>query len=69
MARKVYSEADWNPVTAEEADSDPTTGYRASKALAKKVAWKFLEDEKPNFALAMINPPLVSLPKTQPRRG
>lgn len=59
---KVYSEADWNPTTIEEADSDPTTGYRASKTLAEKAAWKFLEEEKPNFTLSTINPPLVGLP-------
>jgi nucleoside-diphosphate-sugar epimerase len=56
---KVYSEADWNPVTIEEADRDPSTGYRASKTLAEKAAWKFVEGEKPNFDIATINPPLV----------
>lgn len=31
----------------------------ASKTFAEKAAWKFLEDKKPNFVLATINPPLV----------
>jgi nucleoside-diphosphate-sugar epimerase len=56
----VYSEADWNPVTVEEATRDPSTGYRASKTLAEKAAWKFVEEEKPNFTISTINPPLVS---------
>lgn len=56
----VYSEADWNPVTPEEVEADPAgTGYRASKTFAEKAAWKFVEEEKPNFTLATINPPLV----------
>ncbi|KAA8910670.1 hypothetical protein FN846DRAFT_938130 [Sphaerosporella brunnea] len=55
----VYSEADWNPVTIEEATRDPGTGYRASKTLAEKSAWNFVEDEKPNFEISTINPPLV----------
>jgi nucleoside-diphosphate-sugar epimerase len=57
----VYTEADWNPVTVEEATRDPSTGYRASKKLAEQSAWKFLEEEKPNFTISTINPPLVSL--------
>lgn len=44
-----YSEKDWNPVTEEEADINPAYGYRASKTLAEKAAWDFVEKEKPNF--------------------
>ncbi|KAI5815642.1 hypothetical protein BZA77DRAFT_315615 [Pyronema omphalodes] len=54
-----YTEKDWNPVTEEQAYKDAGTGYRASKTLAEKAAWKFVEDEKPNFSIATINPPLV----------
>lgn len=54
-----YSEADWNPVTAKEAEADPATGYRASKTLAEKAAWEFVEKEKPAFTLATMCPPLV----------
>jgi len=54
-----YSEADFNPVTAEEATKDPATGYRASKTFAEKAGWEFVEKEKPNFSIATINPPLV----------
>ncbi|KAI5293817.1 hypothetical protein KEM52_005169 [Ascosphaera acerosa] len=62
MTKKIpytFSEADWNPVTLEQAIADPTTGYVASKAFAEKAAWKFVEEEKPNFALATICPPMV----------
>ncbi|KAL2066206.1 hypothetical protein VTL71DRAFT_2277 [Oculimacula yallundae] len=54
-----YSEKDWNPVTVEQAVKDPSTGYRASKTLAEKAAWEFVEKEKPNFTLATMCPPLV----------
>lgn len=54
-----YSEVDWNPVTADEAESDPATGYRASKTFAEKAAWDFVQNEKPNFSLATMCPPLV----------
>ena len=55
----VYSEKDWNPVTAEQALESPSLGYRASKTFAEKAAWDFVEKEKPNFTLATMNPPLV----------
>lgn len=44
-----YSEADWNPITLEEAPLNPSNGYRASKTFAEKAAWEFVEKEKPNF--------------------
>ncbi|TGJ84784.1 hypothetical protein E0Z10_g3955 [Xylaria hypoxylon] len=56
---KVYSEADWCPVTQEQALIGPANGYRASKTFAERAAWKFVEDEKPNFTLSVCNPPLV----------
>ena len=54
-----YSEADWNPITSEEATENPMMGYRASKTFAEKAAWEFLEKEKPNFTISTINPPMV----------
>lgn len=56
---KTYSEANWNPITWEEALQNPANGYRGSKTLAEKAAWDFVENEKPNFDIATINPPLV----------
>lgn len=54
-----YSESDWNPITAEEAPANPANGYRASKTFAERAAWDFIEQEKPNFSLATMCPPLV----------
>jgi len=54
-----YSEADWNPVTHEQALSSPSDGYRGSKTFAERAAWEFVEKEKPNFTLATMCPPLV----------
>jgi len=56
---KTYSEADWNPITSEQAVLNPSYGYRASKTFAEKAAWEFVEKEKPNFTLATMCPPLV----------
>lgn len=54
-----YSEKDWNPITEKEAVANPANGYRASKTFAEKAAWDFIKNEKPNFTLSAINPPLV----------
>lgn len=57
---KTFSEADWNPNTYEDGlKSDKAVSYRVSKTIAEKSAWKFVEEEKPNFDLATICPPLV----------
>ena len=54
-----YTEADWNPITLEEAVQNPGNGYRASKTFAEKAAWDFVEKEKPNFTISTMCPPLV----------
>lgn len=54
----VYSEEHWNPVTWEQA-LDHSKVYRGSKTFAEKAAWDFVENEKPNFDIATVNPPLV----------
>ncbi|RAL17409.1 SDR family oxidoreductase [Aspergillus homomorphus CBS 101889] len=55
-----YTEADWNPETYEQAKvADGSTAYCASKALAEKAAWEFVDREKPNFTLSTICPPMV----------
>jgi nucleoside-diphosphate-sugar epimerase len=55
---KIYDESSWNPVTKEQAVL-PTHTYRASKTFAERAAWDFVRDEKPNFSIAVVNPPLV----------
>ncbi|KAL8777170.1 MAG: hypothetical protein Q9194_002710 [Teloschistes cf. exilis] len=54
-----YSEKDWNPITEEEAIQDPISGYRGSKTFAERAAWDYVEKEKPNFTLTVMNPPMV----------
>lgn len=56
---KTYTEEDWNPITWEVGLENALNGYRASKKLAEKSAWEFLEREKPGFDIATINPPMV----------
>ncbi|CAJ2512102.1 Uu.00g077270.m01.CDS01 [Anthostomella pinea] len=56
----VFSEADWNPSTYEDGLNGPKpTAYRVSKKYAEKAGWDFVANEKPNFDLATICPPMV----------
>ncbi|KAK6225879.1 NAD dependent epimerase/dehydratase [Colletotrichum tabaci] len=55
----VFTEKHWNPVTLEDIGRSPATAYRASKKLAEKAAWDFVEQEKPGFDLVTVTPPLV----------
>ncbi|KAI1272480.1 hypothetical protein F5Y07DRAFT_391939 [Xylaria sp. FL0933] len=53
---KVYDETFWAPRTFEDAINCPAKhAYTASKVLAEKAAWAFVESEKPGFDLAVIN--------------
>ncbi|CAE6472368.1 unnamed protein product [Rhizoctonia solani] len=63
--RRVYTEEDWNPVTYEFAVKNPQVAYFASKALAEKAAWEFLDHEKPRFDLVTICPTMVYGPVLQ----
>lgn len=59
-----FTEEDWNeysPKVVEEQGKDAPGGdkYRASKTLAERAAWEFLEQNKPSWDIATINPPLV----------
>ncbi|KEF58320.1 dihydroflavonol-4-reductase [Exophiala aquamarina CBS 119918] len=56
---EAYDETSWNPITMVEAKLNAANAYRASKKFAEKAAWDFIANEKPNFDLATINPPLV----------
>ncbi|KAI1477453.1 hypothetical protein K445DRAFT_341194 [Daldinia sp. EC12] len=55
----IYTEADWNPITEEQAYSSAPFAYLASKTFSEKAAWDFMKDEKPGFSLTTINPPMV----------
>jgi nucleoside-diphosphate-sugar epimerase len=55
-----YTEADWNPATYDYAkNSNGVVAYCASKALAEKAAFEFVEKNKPNFAITTVCPPMV----------
>lgn len=55
-----YTEADWNPVSYEKAKTaDGNTAYCASKTFAEKAAFDFVKNERPNFDIATICPPMV----------
>lgn len=61
-----YTVADWNPLTLEDAFKNTLNGYRASKLLAEKAAWEFVETHKPGFSLVTICPTLAFGPVIQP---
>ncbi|KAH7149821.1 ketoreductase [Dactylonectria estremocensis] len=63
---KTYSEADWSPLTLEDAYHDPGSAYIVSKTFAEKAAWEFVEKEKPTFTLSTINPPMIYGPLKYP---
>jgi nucleoside-diphosphate-sugar epimerase len=57
-----YNEEDWNPITFEEAarpETDGENAYSASKVLAERAAWDFMKEQKPNFTLSTILPPML----------
>ncbi|KAJ4299894.1 hypothetical protein N0V90_005141 [Kalmusia sp. IMI 367209] len=66
-AGKPYTEADWNPVTADYAveNKNVVAGYNASKKLAEQAAWKYMDENKPNFDLTVINPDIIIGPMLQ----
>jgi NADPH-dependent methylglyoxal reductase len=58
-----YTARDWNPATYDEAAKHPSGSwaYCASKALAEKAAWEFMEtaSPKPGISLTTICPPWI----------
>lgn len=62
-----YTSEDWNPLTYEEGKTGgPLIGYRVAKKLAETAAWDFIRDEKPQFDLVTICPPMVYGPIVHP---
>lgn len=59
----IVTEQTWNPITWEEALSNPISGYRGSKTFAEKAAWEFMKTEKPLFILSTVNPVIVFGPQ------
>lgn len=56
---RVYTDSDWNPVTWDQALQDPFNAYSGSKTFAEKAAWDFMQQEQPNFDIAVVHPPLI----------
>ncbi|KAK4082395.1 uncharacterized protein Triagg1_2207 [Trichoderma aggressivum f. europaeum] len=54
-----YTEADWNPITVEKANTDPVLAYLASKVFAERAVFNYVEANKPNFTVTTMCPPLV----------
>ncbi|CAK7224886.1 methylglyoxal reductase (NADPH-dependent) gre2 [Sporothrix curviconia] len=54
-----FTEKSWSPLTIADVASNPGKGYSTSKKLAEKAAWAYVEENKPNFDLVTINPPMV----------
>ncbi|KZT56847.1 hypothetical protein CALCODRAFT_509179 [Calocera cornea HHB12733] len=63
-----YWKKDWNTATWDDAAASDYGGfvYCASKVIAERAAWDFLEREKPGFSLTVYNPPMVFGPPIQP---
>lgn len=59
FADTTYTSESWNPVKREQAEG-PVLGYLASKTLAEREAWSFMEREKPSFDLVTFCPTVVT---------
>ncbi|KZT56861.1 NAD(P)-binding protein [Calocera cornea HHB12733] len=68
---KTYSAEDFNPATWDQAASSPNPFfvYSASKVLAERAAYEFVEfveQEKPSFSITTFCPPIIFGPPPQP---
>ncbi|RCK54456.1 putative NADPH-dependent methylglyoxal reductase GRP2 [Candida viswanathii] len=61
-----YDEDTWNRINEKQALEDTLSGYVASKKFAEQAAWEFVEKNKVNFALSVINPGAVFGPQAFP---
>ncbi|EKM58464.1 uncharacterized protein PHACADRAFT_89984 [Phanerochaete carnosa HHB-10118-sp] len=62
-----FTAADWNPITYEEGLTGPAiSAYRVGKKEAELRAWHCVREEKPQFDLVTICPPLVFGPVVHP---
>ncbi|KAJ3752509.1 D-lactaldehyde dehydrogenase [Lentinula raphanica] len=68
---RTFTEENWNDLSVAQVERDgkdnlPITKYRASKTLAERAAWKFVEDNEAviKWDLVVMNPPFVFGPIT-----
>jgi nucleoside-diphosphate-sugar epimerase len=61
-AGDTISEADWNPITADEAGANPSTAYQYSKVYAEQEAWKFMtaQPQARSFDLIFLLAPSIT---------
>ena len=64
--KEIYNEQSWNKILFDEATESPLLAYVGSKTFAEKAAWKFINDNNPNFTLSIINPAMVFGPQAFP---
>ncbi|KAL7935580.1 hypothetical protein V8C35DRAFT_333497 [Trichoderma chlorosporum] len=57
----VYTEKDWNPVSKEAAveSGNAILAYLASKTVAEKAAFDYVEKNKPKFTVSALCPPFI----------
>ncbi|CAN3486347.1 putative NADPH-dependent methylglyoxal reductase Grp2p [Diutina catenulata] len=58
------TEDTWNDITWEDAKKNTVNGYYGSKTFAEKAAWDFVREEKPQWALSVVNPTMIFGPQT-----
>ncbi|KZP01479.1 NAD-P-binding protein [Calocera viscosa TUFC12733] len=65
---KTFTADDWNPATWEQGATvpNPFFVYSASKSLAEKAAYDFVQQEKPSFSITTFCPPIIYGPPQQP---
>lgn len=64
---KYFDETSWNEITYEDACKDAVEAYYGAKSFAEKRAWKFMEEDKPNFKLTCVLPVYVFGPQFDPK--
>jgi nucleoside-diphosphate-sugar epimerase len=67
-----YTEADWDPITEEQAKKDGFMGYHASKTFAERAAWDMWKEAKPSWDLVTFCPPMIYGPpihEVHPEKG
>ena len=75
LDKPIFDESDWNQESVLEIESQgkaahPRDSYGASKTLAERAAWAFMERHQPglNFDLVVLNPPWVFGPTLTPEK-
>ena len=63
---RVFDEGSWNALSVREVETrgreaSPFDKYRASKTLAERAAWKYVEEHKADvqYDMVVLNPPFV----------